>query len=152
MRTCSLILAFAHGPQFPTKKPGAQRPRPTGMRRGFFPRLSYLPGGQNTPYILWRMALPPTGMRNEKPRRVSGLVGNKKGRSPTPRPHAPATEAIQRGANLKRPQPHAVAPAHHASQRGMADAPGRNLTSPSPPTTIFTAWEIWSLAGGSGYD
>ena len=31
--------------------------------------------------------------------------------SPTPPAPAPATEAIQRGANMKRPQPHAVAPA-----------------------------------------
>ena len=33
MRTCSLVLAFAHGPQFPTKKPGAQRPRPQRLRK-----------------------------------------------------------------------------------------------------------------------
>ena len=43
-----------------------------------------------------------------------------------PRPHAPATEAIQRGANLKRPQPHAVAPALTRQPTGKADVLWRN--------------------------
>ena len=36
----------------------------------------------------------------------------------------------------------------HARQTGKADAPGRNLTSPSPPTTFLLMVAIWSLAGG----
>ena len=47
----------------------------------------------------------------EKPRRGLGRLVIEKAVDPMPPAPAPATEAIQRGANMKRPQPHAVAPA-----------------------------------------
>ena len=56
----------------------------------------------------------------------------------------------ERGANLKRPQPHAVAHALHASQTGKADALGEIYNLSIPANDLFTLG-IWSLAGGSSY-
>ena len=86
MRTCSLALAFAHGPQFPTGSCGWNRTSQPVYQVGCSPE--------------------PTGTKKPGAQR--------------PRPHAPATEAIQRGANLKRPQPHAVAPCADYRSRSRA--------------------------------